>query len=84
MIRNDLVWYLTEGPYGTEEFFYSYIEEGKYLPQQLKLKIKSVKIYFDTIYALVHEDTVSPGFIENIKMISLCALMGCSHISMEK
>lgn len=33
MIRNDLIWFLNEGPYGTDEFFYSYIEEGKFLPK---------------------------------------------------
>lgn len=84
MIRNDIVWFLLEGPFGTDEFFYSYMEEGKFLPHQLKLKIKSLKIYLDTIYALVQEDCVCPQFVENIKLISQCALMGCTHLPQEK
>jgi hypothetical protein len=69
---------MQEGPFGTDEFFYLYIEEGKFMPKQLKLKIRSLKIYLDTINALLSEDCVSASFVENIKLICLCALMGCT------
>lgn len=53
------------------------------MPKQLKPKIKSLKIYLDTIYSLVAEDCIDPKFIENIKLICQCALAGCSHLDKE-
>ena len=41
----------------------------EFYAKQLKLKIKSLKVYLDTIYALVSEDCVSPAFIEDLKLI---------------
>jgi hypothetical protein len=83
MIKSNISWFLQEGPTGTESFFYSY-EERKFVPSQLKLKIKSVKIYFDTTLALVSEDCVDQNFIETIKLASQCALIGSLHYPPEK
>lgn len=44
---------MLDGPSGTDEFFYQFEEEGKFMPNQLKLKIKSLKIYLDAINALI-------------------------------
>jgi len=83
LIKNQTVWFLLDGPVGTENFFYQY-RERKFLPSQLKLKIKSLKIYLDTMYALVAEDCVDPRFVENIKLVCQCTLMGISHYSEEQ
>lgn len=48
------------------------------------MKIKSLKIYLDSIFDLIHEDLIDPKFIENIKFICQCALLGSSHFSGEK
>lgn len=84
IIKSVVVWFLQEGPAGTDQFFYQYKQEDKFMPKQLKLKIKSLKVYLDTIYAIVSEDCVSPAFVEDLKLICQCALMGCSHYAAEK
>jgi hypothetical protein len=50
---------------------------------ELKVKIRSLKIYLDTIWALISEDCLDPKFIENVKLICQCALLGCSRYNEE-
>jgi hypothetical protein len=57
LIKNNVIWFLQEGPKGTADFFYQH-SDRKFMPTQLKLKIKSLKVYLDTIYSLISEDCV--------------------------
>jgi hypothetical protein len=82
LIKADIVWFLKEGPDGTDSFFYHH-SKRKFPPHLLKLKIKSLKVYLDAILALIEEDCVDKVFIEEIKLICQCALMGSIHLSSE-
>ena len=78
MIKTNIIWFLQEGPQGTDSFFYHH-NKRKFSPKSLKVKIKSLKVYLDTIHALISEDCVDGQFIEDVKMICQCALMGSTH-----
>jgi len=80
MIKKNVTWFLLEGPEGTEKFFYRH-QQRKFHAKQLKIKIRSLKVYLDTIYALIDQDCVDPVFIENCKLVCQCALIGASHYS---
>jgi hypothetical protein len=45
----------------------------------LKLKIKSLKVYLDCIYAILREDLIEPKFVANVKLICQSALLGSLH-----
>jgi hypothetical protein len=65
LIKKDVIWFLQTGPKGTVEFFEDH-KKRNYDKNNLKVKIKSLKIYFETLYALVAEDCVDGKFIENV------------------
>ena len=46
----------------------------------LKVKIKSLKVYLDVLYALVAEDCVDALFIENVSFICQCAMLGSKRM----
>ena len=48
------------------------------------LKIKSLKIYLDVIHNIINEDLIDLRFIENVKLICQCALLGSSHCNEEQ
>ena len=50
----------------------------------LKLKIKSLKVYLDAIHALIQEDCVDKVFIDEVKLVCQCALMGSIHFIPEE
>ena len=78
-IKKDVVWFLQVGPKGTPEFFEDH-KRKNYNKQNLKLKIKSLKIYFDCLYAIVAEDCGEGKFIENVFFICQCAILGSKHL----
>ena len=45
----------------------------------MKLKIKSLKVYLDCIYAVLREDLIEPKFVANVKLICQSALLGSLH-----
>mmetsp|Transcript_30174 Transcript_30174/g.46116 ORF Transcript_30174/g.46116 Transcript_30174/m.46116 type:complete len:129 (-) Transcript_30174:6553-6939(-) len=79
-IKSNVVWFLMSGPQGTDSFFYHH-RRRKFIPQSLKIKIKSLKIYLDTVHAIIAEDCVDPSFIDNVKFICQCAVMGATHLT---
>ena len=82
-IKNDVVWFLQEGPQGTENFF-NHHRQRQFIHQNLKVKIKSVKLYLDMALNLIQEDLIDYRFIENIKFICQCALLGSTHLDDEQ
>lgn len=66
---------MQSGPKGTAEFFENH-KKKTYNKQNLKLRIKSLKVYFDCLYALVAEDCVEAKFIDNVFFICQCAILG--------
>ena len=55
MFKDQVVWFLEIGPNGTEQFFYHH-HKRNFQKSQLKVKIKSLKIYLDMAIALIEED----------------------------
>ena len=52
IVKKMVVWFLLEGPNDTKDFFYRH-NERKFMPKQLKLKIRSLKMYLDTVFSLI-------------------------------
>lgn len=75
MIRSNIESFLLEGIKGTQQAFENKFTR-KFAYSHVKLKIKSLKIYLDAIYFLLAEDCVSPKFIQNIKLVCECAMVG--------
>jgi len=67
-IKDNIVWFLQEGPKGTDLFFSNHLQK-QYIHQTLKIKIKSLKVYLGMISALIEEDHIDPKFIANVKFI---------------
>ena len=78
-IKKDVIWFLQVGPKGTPEFFENH-KNKNYNKQNLKLKIKSLKIYFDCLYSIVAEDCAEGKFIKNVFFICQCAILGSKHL----
>lgn len=83
MFKQQVVWFLQVGPQGTESFFYHH-HKRNFQQSQLKLKIKSLKVYLDTAHALIEEDCIDPGFIDNMLFICQCIILGTMRISEEQ
>ena len=59
MIKKQVIWFLINGPQGTDSFFYHH-HRRRFIRQSLKIKVRSLKIYLETLYSLIAEDCVDP------------------------
>ena len=82
-IKDNIVWFLTRGPCGTDSFFADHANK-LFIHTSLKLKLKSVKVYLQQIIVLLQNDLIEPKFIENVKMICQTALLGSLHYNREQ
>ena len=80
LIKKEVLWFLQLGPAGSDAFFYHH-QKRTFLQENLKTKIKSLKIYLDTLYALISEDCVDAKFIQNVMYICQCAIMGSKYMT---
>ena len=83
IIKKNVTWFLQMGPQGTDSFFYHH-QERTFHRDQLKVKIKSLKIYLDTTLALITEDCVDSVFVENTMYICQCAILGAIHLNKQE
>ena len=82
-IREDMLWFLKAGPRKTDDFFYCH-HERTFKSNDLKVKLKSLKIYLDAVQALLLEDCVSPKFIHEVLFVCQCAILGIVHFDAEE
>ena len=78
MIKSATIWFLNNGPQGTDQFFYHH-HQRQFLRKNLKIKIKSLKVYLDVLYSLIAEDCVDGLFIKQTSFICQCAMLGSQH-----
>ena len=62
LVKQEVIWFLQTGPQGSDAFFYHH-HKRNFVQATLKTKVKSLKIYMDTMYALISEDCVDAIFI---------------------
>ena len=82
IINNSIIWFLQVGPKGTYQLFKNY-REKTFVQSQLKIKIKSLKVYLDAVNSVINENMADRNFIINVKYVSQCLISGASHLSKE-
>lgn len=82
-MREDMLWFLRHGPRKTDDFFYCH-HERTFKSHDLKVKIKSLKIYLDAVIALLQEDCVNAKFVNDVLFVCQCAMLGIVHFDAEE
>ena len=82
IIKDSIIWFLHVGPKGNYQFFKNF-REKTFVQSQLKIKIKSLKVYLDAVNSVLNENLVDKNFIDNIKYVVQCLINGASHFSKE-
>jgi hypothetical protein len=82
-IREFMLHFLMRGPYKTDDFFYCH-KERSFRAEELKVKMKSLKIALELIYALLKNDVVNPRFVDHTLHICQAAILGMMRLSTEQ
>ena len=81
-LREDILYFLKAGPFKTDDFFYCH-HERSFQAEDLKIKLKSLKIYLGAVYSLIQQDCVNPKFVDEVLFICECIILGVVHLGRE-
>ena len=68
IIKDSIIWFLHVGPKSTYQLFKNFRDKS-FVQSQLKVKIKSLKIYLDAVNSVINENLVDKDFIDNVKYV---------------